>query len=164
MFFGAAGAGVAVSFFTFVLSGFLTSGEAPGLAGDPVGDGTGDGSGLATVTGVGVAAGLFGTSGFGSQAPRTATLAAKTVDKINDLLMINLLKWPSVGHWFLTDEPSAGVTNAAGMMPNVFPQMPGLYPLICRSSSTLRWIERAVSVNLQEYFWVVRQRMRKPAG
>jgi hypothetical protein len=84
--------GVAVaagaSFFVFEFSTFFTSGDAPGLTGDDVGEGLGEETGLATVTGVGVAAGLLGTSGFGSQAPRTATLAAKTVDNINDLLIV----------------------------------------------------------------------------
>ena len=61
------------------------------MAGDAVGEPFGDAvvTGLATVTGVGEAAGLFGTSGFGSQAPRTATVAARIVDNI--ILLIVLL-------------------------------------------------------------------------
>jgi hypothetical protein len=78
-------------------SSFLTSGDAPGFAGEPRGDAAGeaagDARGLAVETGAGVATGLFGASVFGSQAPNTATLAAKTVDKIIDLLIVFLLSF-----------------------------------------------------------------------
>ena len=60
--FGVAVAVGAASFFVFVLSIFLTAGDAPGLAGDAVGDATGDATvtGLAVATGAGVVGGLFG--------------------------------------------------------------------------------------------------------
>ena len=73
---------------TLPLSVFFTSGEAPGLAGEPVGDVVGDGTGLDVAEGTGVAGVGLGASTFGSHAPSTATEAAKTVDKIIDLLMI----------------------------------------------------------------------------
>ena len=81
-----------VFLFVFLPSSFLASGEAAGFGGESpgfAGDATGDAVGLAVATGV--AGGLFGTSvcwGFGSQAPRTATLAAKIVDNIIDLLIV----------------------------------------------------------------------------
>jgi hypothetical protein len=54
----------------------------------PDGETLGDDTGVAGAW-VGVAAGgLAGGSVFGSQAPNTATLAASTVDKINDLLIV----------------------------------------------------------------------------
>ena len=80
--------------FVFLPSSFFASGEAAGFGGEsPVfaGDADGDAVGLAVATGVGVAGGLFGTSvccGFGSHAPRTATVAAKIVDNIIDLLIV----------------------------------------------------------------------------
>jgi len=79
------------SFVTFLSSVFFTSGEAPGLTGDATGEATGLLIGLAVETGAGVATGLFGTSVFGSQAPNTATEAAKTDDNINVLLIDFLL-------------------------------------------------------------------------
>ena len=76
-------------------SSFLTSGEAPGFAGEPTGDAAGDvagdAKGLAVETGAGVATGLFSGTVVLLQAPNTATLAAKTVDKIIDLLIVFLL-------------------------------------------------------------------------
>ncbi|MEO6485032.1 MAG: hypothetical protein ABIO54_05955 [Pyrinomonadaceae bacterium] len=75
------------SLLTFLSSAFFTSGEVPGFTGEA----TGKAVGLAVATGTGVATGLFGTSVFGSQAPNTATLAARTVDNINDLLIVFLL-------------------------------------------------------------------------
>lgn len=68
------------------------TGEAPGF-GEPVGDALGLGATLADAEGDGLAtAGLFGAVlVFGSHAPRTATFAAKTVDNINDLLIVLLL-------------------------------------------------------------------------
>ncbi len=63
------------------------TGEAPGF-GEPVGEVTGlaDGATVGLATG-----GLFGgVLVFGSQAPSTATLVAKTVDNINDLLIVFL--------------------------------------------------------------------------
>ena len=80
-----------MSFFTFVLSIFLTSGDAPGFTGEAVGDATGDETGLAAATGAGVVGGLFGV-GSAEHAPRTATDAAKTVDNITDLLIVFLLE------------------------------------------------------------------------
>ena len=89
----------------FVLSIFLTSGDAPGFAGEAVGDGdaTGDATatGLAVATGAGVVGGLFGAGGV-VHAPKTATDAAKIVDNIIDLLIVFLLdkkvaperRWP----------------------------------------------------------------------
>lgn len=75
----------------FVLSIFLTSGEAPGLAGLAVGAATGvpvgDATGLATTTGVGVAAGLFGVSGLFSHEPRMATVVANIVVNISFLIV-----------------------------------------------------------------------------
>lgn len=65
-------------------SSFLFS---PVLAGETDGDATGE----AVATGVGVATGLFGTSLFGSQAPRMVTLAASNVDNRIDLLIVLLL-------------------------------------------------------------------------
>ena len=65
--------------------------SSTGLAGDATGDATGLLIGLAGVTGAGVGAGLFGTVAVELQAPITATLAAKTVDNINVLLIVFLL-------------------------------------------------------------------------
>ncbi len=76
----------------FLSSVILTSGVAPGFPDVPVGDATGDGAGLAVVTGAGVGTGLFGATGFASQAPRTAAETAKTDVNINDLLIVFLLK------------------------------------------------------------------------
>lgn len=83
---------------TFLSSVFFTSGVVPGftgeLTGDPVGEATGVAAGvdgLAVATGAGVAAGLFGTSVFVSHALITATEAAKTDDKINEFLILDLL-------------------------------------------------------------------------
>jgi len=73
-------------------SAFLPPGEAPGFAGEPVGETTGatvgDAAGVVVAVGAGVVNGLFGTSGFGSQAPTATTLAAKTVDNMIDLLIV----------------------------------------------------------------------------
>jgi hypothetical protein len=88
--FGEAVAAGLTSLLTFVPSGFFTSGEAPGFAGGAAGEALGDATGLAVAAGLGVATGgLFsGALVFGSQAPNTATLAAKTVANINDLLIV----------------------------------------------------------------------------
>jgi len=61
----------------------------PAFTGEPVGEELGLGAKLADAEGDGLATvGLTG-SGFGfSHAPSTATLAAKTVDKMNDLLIV----------------------------------------------------------------------------
>ncbi len=64
-----------------------------GLTGEALGstDGltTGEATGLAVTTGTGVATGLFGNVlAFGSQAPNTAVLTAKTDANINDLLIV----------------------------------------------------------------------------
>ena len=83
-----------VFLFVFLPSSFLTSDEVVGLAGESpglAGEATGEAAGLAVTAGTGVAAGFSGTLTFGSQAPNTATLAAKTVDNINDLLIVFLL-------------------------------------------------------------------------
>ena len=93
----------------FLSSVFFTSGVVPGFTGETVGDATGEASGLAVVAGVGVAAGLFGTTGFGSQAPNTAVETAKTVDNINDLLILFLLTaLPNGWAADLGREPQAG--------------------------------------------------------
>lgn len=76
---------------TFLSSVFFTSGVVPGFMGEPDGEATGETAGLAVATGAGVGAGLFGTSGFASQAPNTAVETAKTVANINDLLIVFLL-------------------------------------------------------------------------
>ena len=76
------------SLLTLASSTFFTSGEAPGLAGEPVGEVVGDGTGLDVADGTGVAGVGLGVSPFGSHAPSTAIEAAKTVDKTTDLLMI----------------------------------------------------------------------------
>ena len=60
------------------------------VEGDPVGAGVA-GAGVEVDTGAGVEAGLFGTSGFGSQALKTAVVTAKTVVKMIDLLIVFLL-------------------------------------------------------------------------
>ena len=64
--------------------------------GEATGDATGDASGLAVATGAGVTVGLFGTLVFGSQAPNTATLAAKIVDNISDLLIVFSFYAPAI--------------------------------------------------------------------
>ena len=87
---------IGVATLTPLSSTFFTSGEAPGFAGDATGEATGLLIGLAGATGAGVGVGLFGAGVFAVelQAPITATLAAKTVDNINDLLIVFLLmKW-----------------------------------------------------------------------
>lgn len=96
--FGEAEAAGLTSRSVFIPSGFcgvvVLTGEEPGF-GEPVGEGVGLVDGLADAGTVGLATttGLFGAVlVFGSQAPNTATLAAKTVDKINDLLIVFLLK------------------------------------------------------------------------
>ena len=65
----------------------------PAFTGEPLGDALGLGATLDDAEGDGLATvGLFGAVlVFGSHAPRTATLAAKTVDNINDLLIVLLL-------------------------------------------------------------------------
>jgi len=80
---------------TVLSSAFFVSGEAPGFAGEADGDATGLEIGLAGATGAGVATtfGLVTEPLFAApeQAPNTATLAAKTVDKTIDLLIVFLL-------------------------------------------------------------------------
>ena len=82
---------------------FLTSGEAPGFAGvapgfkgETTGEAVGEANGLAVWTGTGVATpfGLVPVPLFAApeQAPNIATLAAKTVDIINDLLIVVSLR------------------------------------------------------------------------
>ena len=67
----------------------LAVGE-PAFTGEPLGEALGLGATLAAAEGDGLATvGLFGgVSVFGSHALITATLAAKTVDNINDLLIV----------------------------------------------------------------------------
>jgi hypothetical protein len=84
---GVSAAGNFASLLTLLPSAFFTSGDEPGFAGEPVGEGTG----LDVADGEGVAGTGFGTSALGSQAPNTATVAARTVDNIIDLLMIFLI-------------------------------------------------------------------------
>jgi len=60
------------------------------VEGEPVGAGVA-GAGVVVDTGAGVEAGLFGTSGFVSQAPKTAAETARTVVKMIDLLIVFLL-------------------------------------------------------------------------
>jgi hypothetical protein len=92
----ALGVGVIVGLTSLTLllsSTFFTSGDAPGFAGEPVGDATGetegDETGEATTTGVGVETGGF-TSLFacGPQAMPKTVLAASAELKINDLLIV----------------------------------------------------------------------------
>lgn len=120
------GVAVAVGFaslLTFLPSaGTLPSIFTPGFTGEPVGDAVGDGDGLAVTTGVGVATGGFGGSGFGSHAPSTATLAAKTVESIIDLLIVILLILFRHGLMAVRWQ-----TSAAGMMGCVFLQKAGVY-------------------------------------
>ena len=108
----------------FKPSGFcgdvVLSGDEPGF-GEPVGEALGLVTGLADGATVGLATGgLFGAVlVFGSQAPNTATLAAKTVDKINDLLIVFLLSNRN------TRTTSAAQTPTAGLMRCVFLQTCG---------------------------------------
>jgi len=101
------------SLLTALSSAFLTSGELPGLAGDPVGEAIG--LGLAAAAGVGLAAGGFGGSGFGvSHAPKTAVETAKTDVNIIDLLIFSPLPF-----YRLTRHGPEAVrwqTSAAGMV------------------------------------------------
>ena len=62
----------------------------PAFTGEPLGEALGLGATLADTEGDGLATvGLFGgVFVFGSHAPSTATLAAKTVDKMIDLLIV----------------------------------------------------------------------------
>jgi hypothetical protein len=82
----------AVAGFAFLLasfaSAFLPSGVGDALTGEAVGEALGDVTGLDVAVGAGVDAGGLGGSVFGSQAPRTAIPAVRTVDRIIDLLMI----------------------------------------------------------------------------
>jgi hypothetical protein len=86
--------------FSTLSSVFLTSGEAAGLAGVAPGlTGDGDGVGLAAGLAAGDGDGDAATGGLvivlfagvPEQAPRTATLAAKTVDIMINLLIVFLL-------------------------------------------------------------------------
>jgi hypothetical protein len=79
------------SFLTSLASSFFTSGEVPGLAGEPVGETAGLATGLAEAAGDGEAAG-FGVSVFGSQAPTMAAEATRTDVNTNDLLIVLLLQ------------------------------------------------------------------------
>ena len=69
---------------------FFTSGVVPGLpgAGVPVGEVDGLGDGCAVAVGAGVEAGLTGSGGLLPQAPIMATLAARRVEIIIDLLIV----------------------------------------------------------------------------
>jgi hypothetical protein len=76
-------------------SAFFTTGVVPGLTGDVTGlagfIGLAGLTGLAGTTGAGVTAGFSGMFVLVSvQAPSMATVAAKTVDSINDLLIVFL--------------------------------------------------------------------------
>ena len=92
------------------------------MTGDVTGEAAGLPIGLAVWTGAGVAT-VFGLTGallvaVPEQAPNTATLAAKTIANINDLLIIfSLLLFK-----FTDETPSAAQTSTAGLMCCVFPQ------------------------------------------
>ena len=135
----------------FLSSVFFASGVVPGLIGETVGDATGEASGLAVAAGVGVVAGLFGTTGFGSQAPNTAVETAKTVDNINDLLIVFLLT-----DIHANPKPVRWQTSAAGMKESgsflVRVKSDKNFTACHRSISTLRARERAGGGNLQEFF------------
>lgn len=64
----------------------------PALTGEPLGLALGLGATLAVAEGDGLATGGFGGSGLFSQALNTAALAARIVDKMNDLLIVSP-KW-----------------------------------------------------------------------
>ena len=67
----------------------------PVFTGEPLGLALGLGATLAVAEGDGLATTGLGGSGFGvSQAPNTVALAAKTVDKTKDLLIVFLLNDP----------------------------------------------------------------------
>ncbi len=80
----------------FVLSSFLT-GEASGLAGDPVGEAAGVAAGEVTGTGLdtgaGVAAGLLGVSGLFSQAANIAVAVARAAVNISFLIVFLLARF-----------------------------------------------------------------------
>lgn len=138
----------------FLSSVFFTSGVVPGLTGDMEGEATG----LAVATGAGVGAGLFGTSGFGSQAPNTAVETAKTVDKIKVLLIVILLnnllntdsRRPLADIRSRNERDTALSRFAANLSKNIEARH--------RTYSTLRPIERAGGGNLQEIY--LRSRFR----
>ena len=67
----------------------------PGLPGVPAGEVLGLSNGLDDATGTGVVTGLTGSGVLGSQAPNTATLAARRVEIINDLLIVFFLIIPN---------------------------------------------------------------------
>jgi hypothetical protein len=75
-----------MSLFTSLPSGFFTSGVVPALPGLPVGEGLGFGDGVGDVC-TGVETGFTGSCTFGSQAAKTAALAANITVKIVDLLI-----------------------------------------------------------------------------
>lgn len=76
----------------FFSSVFFTSGVVPGLTGETDGEGAGEVDiGLADETGTGVVAGLFGAGVVAELHAPTTAEAAKTVAKINDLLIVFLL-------------------------------------------------------------------------
>ena len=76
------------SLLTFLPSVFFTSGVVPGLPGVPVGDVDGLGEGITVDVGAGVETGLTGSCGLFSQAAKAATLAARRVEIIMDLLIV----------------------------------------------------------------------------
>src|SRR5258706_11692877 len=89
-------AGVIAGFGSLILPSFAGWASLPRAAGSlvlPLPLTSGEAVGLAVTTGVGVVT-LLGVTlvlTFGSQAPNTATLAARIVDNINDLLIVFLL-------------------------------------------------------------------------
>lgn len=111
----------------------------------------GEATGLAVATGAGVGAGLFGTSGFGSQAPNTAVETAKTVDKTKVLLIVILLnnllntdsRRPLADIRSRNERDTALSRFAANLSKNIEARH--------RTYSTLRPIERACGGNLQEF-------------
>lgn len=74
--------------FTPLSSVFLPPGIDVDFKGVPDGNVLGLGDGLADATGTGVDTGLTDSGVLGSQAPNTATPAARRVEIINDLLIV----------------------------------------------------------------------------
>ena len=79
--------------FTPLSSVFFPPGVGVAFPGVPDGDGLGLGDGLDDATGTGVETGLTGSGVLGSQAPNAATLAARRVEIINDLLIVFSSYW-----------------------------------------------------------------------
>jgi len=123
-------------------------GEEPGF-GEPVGEGVGLVDGLADGATVGLATGgLFGAVfAGGSQALNMATLAARIVDNINDLLIVFLLKIETRGRNAVR---STDIT--AGLMRCVFLRTASKTLAVRRFTPTLRAIERVRGEILAEFY------------